>query len=121
VGQTLTYTITVRNQGPAEALNVKLTDKLDYLANASIPSNCQRSVTSAGWTRATCELGTLASGASVTVTLQGSPTIVTTALKNTATVTTGPSYDPTPANANATASTSVSPSVAQVQSGQIWE
>jgi hypothetical protein len=118
VGQTLTYTITVRNQGPAEALKVELTDKLIDLANPSVPSNCQRSLTGAGWTKATCALGTLASGASVTVTLRGSPTTATTALQNTATVTTSQSYDPSPANASATASTRVNPSSAQVQGGQ---
>ena len=104
-GQQLTFTIEVRNDGPDPATNVVVNDDLapsDFDLISTTPS--QGSCTTQGGQNVTCELGTINSGSTATV------TIVVTAKKpgnvtNTATVTSPD--DTTPANNSATSNTTV--------------
>jgi uncharacterized repeat protein (TIGR01451 family) len=76
VGSNLTYTVQVTNHGPSTANNVVLTDTLTgtpsgnfMLVSATPSGNC------VGTGPVTCMLGTLANGATVTVTLVVTPTV----------------------------------------------
>ncbi len=69
----VTYTVTVTNNGPAAATGVVATDKLPYRAEfksakVSPAATCTRA-TASSVTTVTCKLGTLASGATSTITL----------------------------------------------------
>jgi uncharacterized repeat protein (TIGR01451 family) len=72
-GALATYTITVTNNGPATATGVVASDKLPPKAqfkSASVsPSATCTNSTASGVTTVTCKLGTLASGATSTITL----------------------------------------------------
>ena len=107
-GNQLTYTIEVRNDGPDQATNVVVTDTLPGPSDVDVVSvvPSQGSCTQQGNQPVTCDLGTLASGSTATL------TIVVTAKKagtitNTATVTSPD--DTTPANNTATITTVVNP------------
>jgi uncharacterized repeat protein (TIGR01451 family) len=67
VGDNVTYTIVATNHGPSSATSAKVTDTLPavltFVSAASTVGTCS------GTTKVTCSLGTLASGASATVTL----------------------------------------------------
>ncbi|WP_152926147.1 DUF7507 domain-containing protein [Microbacterium sp. GCS4] len=96
-GQDLTYTLALRNAGPAEARDVVLTDPLDpattFVSAATPQGDCavQTSIL-------TCAIGTLAPGASVDVTVVVRiPAAATAVVQNTASVTTSTS-DAQPAN-----------------------
>jgi uncharacterized repeat protein (TIGR01451 family) len=104
VGNNLTYTITVNNAGPDAGALVTVTDALPGGVNfvSSTPSQGSCS----GTAPVTCSLGTLASGATSTITLVVTPTATNGALSNTATVTTT-STDSNSANNSATATTAV--------------
>ncbi len=67
-GSTLTYTITVTNSGPSAATNVRVTDVLPPQLTFVSASSSQGSATNTAGT-ITALLGTLASGASATVTI----------------------------------------------------
>jgi uncharacterized repeat protein (TIGR01451 family) len=109
VGQTLTYTITVQNNGPANATDVTVVDTLpnsvDFIsANPSSGTCTQQS------RKVTCHLGALAAGSSgtlsnPTITIQVRPTKVGT-ITNSATVTSAEN-DPNRANNSASATTRV--------------
>ena len=104
-GQQLTYTVTVRNNGPDGATGVTVTDPVPggvFLASAT-PSQGGCS----GTATVTCALGSLANGASATVTIVVIPTLAG-ALSNTASVTGSPS-DPDPGDNSATTTTAVLP------------
>ncbi|HMF95002.1 MAG TPA: hypothetical protein VKE96_11940 [Vicinamibacterales bacterium] len=90
-GNNVTYTITVRNAGPANATNVVLTDVLppEFTLVSAVPSQG----TCAG---ATCTLGTLTASATATVTLVAATSTVGLFV-NTASVTAAET-DPVPAN-----------------------
>jgi uncharacterized repeat protein (TIGR01451 family) len=105
-GQQLTYTIEVRNDGPDPATNVLVSDDLstsdfDLVSTAPSQGNC----TTKGGQKVSCELGTVLSGATATVTI-----VVTTKkagiVTNTASVTSD-EPDPQTANNTATANTTV--------------
>jgi uncharacterized repeat protein (TIGR01451 family) len=102
-GQQLTYTIEVRNDGPDPANNVVVTDNLPGSSDVDVVSMTpsQGSCTQQGNQPVNCDLGTLASGATATITI-----VVTTkkagTLTNTASVTSG---EPDPQTANNTATT----------------
>jgi uncharacterized repeat protein (TIGR01451 family) len=101
VGTDVTYTIT--NGGPAPATGVVVTDHLPaaaaFVSAAASPGSCS------GTAPVTCDLGTLASGASATVTIVATATTSGT-LTNTASVA-GVESDPDTANNAATAETGV--------------
>jgi uncharacterized repeat protein (TIGR01451 family) len=83
VGQTLDYTLTVVNHGPATATSVTVTDALPsgYALISATPTQGSCS----GTTTVTCSLGTLANGATATIALHGTAT-TKGSLSNTATV-----------------------------------
>jgi uncharacterized repeat protein (TIGR01451 family) len=69
---TLTYSVQVKNNGPAAATNVVVSDDLSSHVDPGTATASQGSCDIQG-KKVTCELGTLASGASATVTIQVSP------------------------------------------------
>ena len=73
VGQQFTYTITVTNNGPSAATSVRVVDSLigDVTFGLITPSQGSCGVPSGGVF--SCELGSLASGASATITIQVTP------------------------------------------------
>ena len=105
VSQPLTYTLTVRNNGLDNAAGVTVTDPLPggvvFVSAAASQGTCSGTATVA------CFLGSLANGASATVTIVVSPTLVG-ALSNTASVAGSPS-DLNPGNNSATSATTVLP------------
>jgi len=105
VGQPLTYTLTVGNNGPNSAAGVTVTDPL--LGGASLVSATASQGACSGTSTVVCALGSLGNGASATVTIVVSPTSAG-ALSNTASVTGSPT-DPHPGNNSATSTTTVLP------------
>ncbi|MDA8455526.1 DUF11 domain-containing protein [Acidovorax sp. GBBC 3334] len=105
-GELLTYTMVVTNLGPSTATNVSLRDALGSLVSktgapglASVNTTAGSCTPSGatGGTSATlvCQLGTLASGASATVTVAVRPTVATTGQRtNTATAFSADVVDP---------------------------
>ncbi|HWP45948.1 MAG TPA: FG-GAP-like repeat-containing protein [Candidatus Limnocylindrales bacterium] len=105
IGSNLTYTLTVTNNGPFQATGVVVTDTLP----ASVILVSAPGCTQAGST-VTCNLGSINSGSSASVTIVVQPTTVGT-ISNTASVTSN-TFDPTPANNTTTAQlTTVNPVV----------
>ena len=66
-GGTITYTITVTNNGPSTATNVVVTDNLPPAVQFLNSSDFR---CSASFSQVTCNFGTMANGASITVTIQ---------------------------------------------------
>lgn len=102
VGGTLTYTLSVTNQGPSTATSVTVTDPLPASVILVSATPSQGTCSSAGGT-VTCSLGSLADGATATVTIRVTPAVKAT-ITNTASVSAN-ERDPNPANNSATAST----------------
>jgi uncharacterized repeat protein (TIGR01451 family) len=109
-GQTLTYQVVVKNNGPSDASSVSLSDaipsEVSFVSAASLPQG-----SCSGTGPVTCSLGTVVSGNSVTVTLTTTAKPVANQSKlisNTATVTTT-TLDPTPANNSKEIKTQVLP------------
>ena len=98
-GGQVTYTLTVGNGGPSSATNVVVVDVLPAgLTFVSSPSGCFATPPPAG--EVTCNIGTLAPGATVVATIvaQVAPSVPAgTVLTNSAAVTAGPD-DPDPGN-----------------------
>jgi uncharacterized repeat protein (TIGR01451 family) len=94
-GDTITYKLQVANNGPASATNVTVTDPLastlTYISYTSATGTCSE----AGGT-ITCLLGTMASGATATITILTIPNS-SGVITNTATVS-ADQTDPTPGN-----------------------
>ncbi|MFP4298593.1 MAG: hypothetical protein ACLFT0_12120 [Spirulinaceae cyanobacterium] len=116
VGQTVTYDITVTNNGPSQANNVVITDIVDPNATNITPLNGGTYDATTG--RATWNIGTLASGASqtvqITVTVPNPGAYTNTATSSSSTP------DPNPDNnnlnnPNASATTTVTSGAADVQ------
>jgi uncharacterized repeat protein (TIGR01451 family) len=74
VGSNVTYTITVTNNGPDSATNVELTDILP--SSIVLVSATPSTGSCAGTSTVVCDLGTLASGATETVTIVVTTTVV---------------------------------------------
>ena len=106
LGQNLTYTIVVANGGPSTATGVKLIDALPKNAGYGSVSTSQGTCSiKPAKARVTCNLGSVASGASVTVTIVVKPTSKGT-ITNTATGSANQA-DPNAANNKAIATTIV--------------
>ncbi len=106
-GNTTTYTATIQNQGPNAALGASLAVTLDpsYIINSITPSQGTCGSSNAFL----CDFGGLANGASVTVTVNVTPTIAGT-FPVSATLN-SVSFDPTSTNNQASASTVVTGSI----------
>jgi uncharacterized repeat protein (TIGR01451 family) len=127
-GELLTYTMVVANQGPSPATNVSLRDALGSLiSKTGAPGLASVSTTAGtctpsgatGGTSATlvCQLGTLAAGASATVTVAVRPTVATTAQRgNTATAFSAEVVDPVLGNNTSTVQSEVTARVDLVAS-----
>jgi uncharacterized repeat protein (TIGR01451 family) len=107
IGQQLTYAITVKNNGGSNASGVILNDQLPKAAGFGSVSTSQGSCTRTK-TSVTCNLRSLASGATATVTIVVKPTKKGT-ITNTASATATQPSDPNTANNTATATTTVLP------------
>jgi uncharacterized repeat protein (TIGR01451 family) len=106
VGNTLTYTLTITNHGPADATGVVATDTLRAGVTFVSASSSQGSVSeSSGVVTAT--LGGVTNGASATVTIVVQPTTTGT-ITNTASVT-GNETDPVTGNNSASQDTTANP------------
>ena len=103
-GSNLTYTITVTNNGPSMACGVTVTDALP--AGLSLISATSSQGKCKGTTEINCQLGQIASGAGVTVTLVAKGTATGTSITNTATVS-GTQADPNLTNNSDTLITSL--------------
>jgi len=104
-GDNLTYTLNVTNNGPANATGVSVVDTLPtgvtlVSINASQGSGC---------TGTNCDLGTLDSGNSATITIVVTVNATSGTLSNTGTVS-GNEPDPNAANNSATKATTITPS-----------
>ena len=106
-GSNVTYTVTAANNGPSAAQNFTVNDTLPggtaFVSATPTQGSC------GGTTTVTCNLGTIANGATATITLVVSTTGATPgSISNTAsgTAATG---DPVPGNNSGTAVTSVTP------------
>lgn len=115
-GQTLTYVITVQNNGPASSTNVQLNDTLGSLITSggfvsAVPSqgSCTpNSTTNGPSVSLSCALGTLTPAASATVTVQVRPSVATTGYRaNTASVTSLDIGDPDQTNNSASVTSTV--------------
>jgi uncharacterized repeat protein (TIGR01451 family) len=106
VGQNLTYTITISNNGPSAAAHVKMSDTLP--ASVNFVSVTPSAGSCNGTSTVSCFLGSLAAGSSVTVTLVVTPTVAGP-LSNT--VDAPYPLDLNPFNNASTASTTVLPVV----------
>jgi uncharacterized repeat protein (TIGR01451 family) len=106
-GQNLTYTVTVRNNGPSAASGVTLTDQLPRNAGYGSASSTQGSCSlKPQKLEVACDLGAVPSGGVVTVTIVVKPQ-KKGQITNTATVSSTSPPDPNTANNTATATTSV--------------
>jgi uncharacterized repeat protein (TIGR01451 family) len=110
VRATLTYTITVENQGPGAANDVTLTDQLPaetvFVSATASQGSCTRAGGGNRDGTLTCALGSLAAATSATVTIVVSPSRAGVTLTNTATVRAN-APDPNLANNTRTETTTV--------------
>jgi uncharacterized repeat protein (TIGR01451 family) len=113
IGDNVTYTITVTNNGPNGTTNATVTDALP--AGVTYVSATTSHGTCSGTSTVTCNLGTMNNGSTATISLVVTTTAANAALTNTASVTSD-STDSTPANNTATASTVVNNPVPAISS-----
>jgi uncharacterized repeat protein (TIGR01451 family) len=108
-GNNITYTVTVSNNGPGDASSVSMVDTLANLLAYVSATPSQGSCSEASGV-VTCSLGSIANGASATVTIvAGTPDVLEpTVVTNTATVS-GAETDPDSANNTVTLDTTVVP------------
>ncbi len=104
-GQPLTYTLTVENEGPSTANSVAVTDTLPGGATNPAVTSSQGSCTPGGGSL-TCAMGTLASGATATITVALTAPATAGIAADTATVSAIES-DPNSANNKATERTTI--------------
>ena len=106
MGNNLTYTVTITNNGLSDATGVTLTDILPVGTTFVSATATQGSCSESGGT-VTCNLGSLANSATATVTIVVTPTAAGTP-SNTASVA-GNEFDPDTGNNTATESATVHP------------
>ena len=114
-GDTLTYTLTVANNGPASADNVVVTDPLPAAVTYQSSSATQGTCSQGGGT-VTCNIGTMSNGQIVTITISVTATTFSASsyAVNTATVSSTTS-DPNSSNNSSTFnSTIIAPNVVQL-------
>jgi uncharacterized repeat protein (TIGR01451 family) len=111
IGQSLTYSITVTNHGPATAASPTVTDTFSAPVKIVSINTPQGSCSKSG--AIVCKLGSIASGASAKITIVTQP-IATGQLDNTASVA-SPTPDPDGANNVAKVTTSVTPGQASLK------
>jgi uncharacterized repeat protein (TIGR01451 family) len=104
-GQPLTYTLTVENEGPSTANSVSVTDTLPGGATNPVVTASQGNCTPGGGS-ITCAVGTLASGATATITVALTAPATAGIAADTATVSANES-DPSSANNKATERTTI--------------
>jgi uncharacterized repeat protein (TIGR01451 family) len=114
LGQNLTYTISVTNNGPSSATGVFVTHQLPGSVLFESASSSQGICSQSGGL-VTCNLGSLAPAATATVTVVVSPGATGT-ISSTASVT-SQQPDPNPSNNSATVLTQVNPSSADLAVG----
>ncbi|MGG5258682.1 CARDB domain-containing protein [Phycicoccus avicenniae] len=109
-GQPVTYTVQVRNAGPSTAVGVTLSDQLGASLTGATARTTAGTCTISGTNAVACALGSLAPGATATVTITANlaPDFTST-LSNTATASSD-TPDPSTANNTATASGTAAPS-----------
>jgi uncharacterized repeat protein (TIGR01451 family) len=108
-GGTLRYTIVVRNNGGGTATGVTMTDQLPKQAGYGSATTTQGTCTAKpSKSLVTCNIGTMANGASVTIVITVKPTNPGT-ITNRATVAASSPPDPSTANNQAVATTTVTP------------
>ncbi len=105
VNNTLTYTLTVTNDGPDEATGVTVTDVLPASFTIGTITPSQGTCNPLVGTTLTCSLGTIANGGNATVTIETTPT-QSGVIANTAVVS-GDQPDPDPSDNSSTESTTV--------------
>src|SRR5262249_20357720 len=105
-GQPLTYTLTVMNNGPSPASAVKITDAVPAGTAFVSASASQGSCSQASGT-VTCDVGTVANGASATATVTVRPTQAGP-VSNTASVS-STTFDPVAGNNSDSEDTTVDP------------
>jgi uncharacterized repeat protein (TIGR01451 family) len=109
IGQPLTYKVRVRNQGISAASGVTVNDQLPRSAGFGSASASQGSCSLKPEKRVvSCSLGSLASGATATVTIVVKPNEKGTIVNTASASATGPT-DPNPADNTARATTTVEP------------
>ncbi|HEX6624986.1 MAG TPA: FG-GAP-like repeat-containing protein, partial [Pyrinomonadaceae bacterium] len=111
VNNSLTYTLSVTNHGPDPASNARVTDTLP--AGIAFVSATPSQGTCGGTATVTCDLGTLASGATATVFVVVTPSVPGATLSNTAGVTSDtPDLDASDNSATQETRVSAQPSIA---------
>jgi uncharacterized repeat protein (TIGR01451 family) len=106
VGQAMTYTIRVTNNGPATATGVTVTDRLPKNAGfGSASSGCSPKPKQQ---LVVCTVGTMAKGATATITITVKPT-TKGAFTDTATVSATSPNDPVSGNNTSSVTTTVTP------------
>src|SRR5262249_38135502 len=109
VGQAITYTIKVTNKGPDTANGVNLTDTLPKNTGFGSASSTQGSCAPRPHELVVaCNIGTMASGATVTMTIVAKPT-KKGSYTNTATVSSSSPNDPVSGNNTSSVTTNVTP------------
>ncbi|MBI1760163.1 MAG: DUF11 domain-containing protein [Acidobacteria bacterium] len=108
VGDNLTYTASVTNNGPADATGVTITDHLPSTVTVSSAAATSGSCTQTSGT-VICNVGALSNGASATITIVVTPNASAAGTLNNIASVTGAETDPTPGNNSTTASTTVNP------------
>jgi len=108
-GAFLTYTIVVRNNGPLTATGVSVVDNLPKGAGfSSVTTTSGTCIAKPSKSQVTCSLGSLASGATVTIVIRVKPTNPGT-ITNSVTVSSTAPPDPNASNNTATTTTSITP------------